>query len=144
MNKAKNQQKVALITGITGQDGSYLAEYLLGEGYEVWGVMRRTSLDPLMRIHQISDDRRVKLRYGNLRDGASLQRVLEEAKPDEIYNLAALSDVGISFKCPEEIKCSFCHRFCSIDLFGNKITACIPFDMYYMIKVAPRRHFRVF
>ena len=55
-----------------------------------------------MRIHQLADNRRLKLRYGNLRDGSSIQRALEEAKPDEVYNLAALSDVGISFKCPEE------------------------------------------
>lgn len=96
------KRKRALITGITGQDGSYLAEYLVEKGYDVWGVMRRTSLDPLMRIHALADTRRIHLRYGNLRDGASLQRILEEAKPDEIYNLAALSDVGISFKCPEE------------------------------------------
>lgn len=96
------RRKRAFITGITGQDGSYLAEYLLGKGYEVWGLMRRTSLDPLMRIHQIADNRTLKLRYGNLRDSAAIARALEEAKPDEVYNLAALSDVGISFKCPEE------------------------------------------
>ena len=95
-------KKRAFITGVTGQDGSYLAEYLMEKGYEVWGLMRRTSLDPLMRIHQLADNRRLKLRYGNLRDGSSIQRALEEAKPDEVYNLAALSDVGISFKCPEE------------------------------------------
>ena len=95
-------KKRAFITGITGQDGSYLAEYLLKKGYEVWGLMRRTSLDPLMRIHTFADNRTLKLRYGNLRDTSSLQRALAEAKPDEVYNLAALSDVGISFKCPEE------------------------------------------
>ena len=96
------RKKRAFITGITGQDGSYLAEYLLKKGYEVWGLMRRTSLDPLMRIHTFADNRTLKLRYGNLRDTSSLQRALAEAKPDEVYNLAALSDVGISFKCPEE------------------------------------------
>lgn len=96
------KKRRAFITGITGQDGSYLAEYLLDKGYDVWGLMRRTSLDPLLRIHKIADNRAVHMLYGNLRDGASLQRSLEEAKPDEIYNLAALSDVGISFKCPEE------------------------------------------
>ena len=95
-------KKRAFITGVTGQDGSYLAEYLMEKGYDVWGLMRRTSLDPLMRIHQLADNRRLKLRYGNLRDGSSIQRALEEAQPDEVYNLAALSDVGISFKCPEE------------------------------------------
>src|SRR5678810_1120764 len=96
------KRKRAFITGITGQDGSYLAEYLLDKGYEVWGLMRRTSLDPLLRIHKIADNRSVHMLYGNLRDGSSIERALEEAQPDEIYNLAALSDVGISFKCPEE------------------------------------------
>lgn len=94
--------KRAFITGITGQDGSYLAELLYEKGYEVWGLLRRTSLDPLMRIRDLADNRRIKLRYGNLRDSAALQRALAEAKPDEIYNLAGFSDVGISFKCPEE------------------------------------------
>lgn len=95
-------KKRALITGISGQDGSYLAEYLVKKGYEVWGLIRRTSLDPLERLHPLADTRTVKLRYGNLRDSASLYRVFAEANPHEIYNLAALSDVGISFKCPEE------------------------------------------
>src|SRR3989344_1370471 len=85
------KKRRALITGITGQDGSYLAEYLVEKGYDVWGLMRRTSLDPLMRIHKLADDRTIKLRYGNLRDTSSLQRALEEAKPDEVYNLAAVS-----------------------------------------------------
>lgn len=95
-------KKKALITGITGQDGSYLAEYLVEQGYEVFGLLRRTSLDPLLRIHKLADDRTVKLMYGNLRDNESLVRVLNEVAPHEVYNLAALSDVGISFKCPEE------------------------------------------
>jgi len=92
----------ALITGITGQDGSYLTEYLLGKGYEVWGLMRRTSLDPLLRLDELARKRAFHILYGNLRDSASLARALEESRPDEIYNLAAQSDVGISFKCPEE------------------------------------------
>ncbi|MBI2612556.1 GDP-mannose 4,6-dehydratase [Candidatus Kaiserbacteria bacterium] len=96
------KKKRALITGITGQDGSYLAEYLLTLRYEVWGLVRRTSLDPLMRLQGIAPDPRVHLVYGNLRDSASIGRALAEAQPDEIYNLAAQSDVGISFKCPEE------------------------------------------
>src|SRR3989344_1376783 len=96
------KRKVALITGITGQDGSYLSEYLLSLGYDVWGLVRRTSLDPLMRLEHSLNQRGLHLIYGNLRDSASLSRALEESKPDEIYNLAAQSDVGISFKCPEE------------------------------------------
>ncbi len=95
--------KRALITGITGQDGSYLAEHLLNLGYEVWGLVRRTSLDPMMRIEGlVHPRRRIHIVYGNLRDGASLRSALEQSQPHEIYNLAAQSDVGISFKCPDE------------------------------------------
>jgi GDPmannose 4,6-dehydratase len=97
-----NMKKRAFITGITGQDGSYLAEYLLEKGYDVWGLMRRTSLDPLMRLGSLAKDRKIKLLYGNMRDIGSLERALSEARPDEIYNLAAQSQVWISFKCPEE------------------------------------------
>ncbi len=96
------EKKRALITGITGQDGSYLAEHLLSLGYEVWGMVRRTSLDPLMRIENMVLAKEIQIRYGNLRDSDSLRRVIAEAKPDEIYNLAAQSDVGISFSCPDE------------------------------------------
>jgi len=101
-SKRKSKKKRVLITGITGQDGSYLAEFLLDKDYEVYGLIRRTSLDPLMRIDHLAVPRRVKLLYGNLRDSSSLKRAIEEAKPHEIYNLAAQSDVGISFKVPEE------------------------------------------
>lgn len=92
--------KTALITGITGQDGSYLAEFLLGKGYKVYGLVRRTSNNPLVRLGDFS--KKINLIYGNLRDTGALERALKEANPDEIYNLAAQSDVGISFKCPEE------------------------------------------
>ena len=95
--------KRALITGITGQDGSYLAEHLVDLGYEVWGLVRRTSLDPLMRIDALVHPRRkIHIVYGNLRDTASLRAALEQSRPHEIYNLAAQSDVGISFQCPDE------------------------------------------
>ena len=94
-------QKVALITGITGQDGSYLAELLLSKGYTVYGLVRRSSRDPFLRMPA---DVREKIRtiYGDLRDTGALERALETVKPDEVYNLAAQSDVGISFMCPEE------------------------------------------
>lgn len=95
-------KKRALITGITGQDGSYLSESLLSDGYEVFGLVRRTSNDPLIRLQRLRDFKKIRIIYGNLRDSASLERALLESKPDEIYNLAAQSDVGISFYCPEE------------------------------------------
>src|SRR5579859_1447541 len=96
------KKKRALITGITGQDGSYLAEHLLGLGYEVWGLMRRTSLEPMLRIEGLMRPRRIHIVYGNLRDAGTLRAALLESKPDEIYNLAAQSDVWVSFKCPDE------------------------------------------
>src|SRR3989344_6533084 len=98
----KKTRKRALITGITGQDGSYLAEYLISRNYDVWGIIRRTSLDPLMRLKTIAHSPRLHLLYGNLRDSPAITRALKEAQPDEIYNLAAQSDGGISFMCPEE------------------------------------------
>jgi GDPmannose 4,6-dehydratase len=96
------QKKRALITGITGQDGSYLAEFLLSKNYQVFGLVRRSSNDPFVRLPELAIKRKVEIIYGNLRDSASLARALEKSQPDEIYNLAAQSDVGISFACPEE------------------------------------------
>lgn len=99
-------KKIALITGITGQDGSYLAELLLGKGYEVHGVRRRTSIFNTERIdhlYQDSHEKNVKLHlhYGDMTDSVSLMRVLAEVKPAEVYNLAAQSHVAISFDNPE-------------------------------------------
>lgn len=97
------RKKRALITGITGQDGSYLAEHLLKEEYDVWGLIRRTSLEPMLRIEGlVRPSKRIHLVYGNLRDAGTLRAALLESKPDEIYNLAAQSDVWVSFKCPDE------------------------------------------
>ncbi len=100
--KKKTKKRRALITGITGQDGSYLAEYLLTQGYEVWGLIRRTSLEPMLRIEGIVRPPKIHLVYGNMRDAATLRAALQEAQPDEIYNLAAQSDVWVSFKVPDE------------------------------------------
>jgi GDPmannose 4,6-dehydratase len=102
---AKNP-KVALITGITGQDGAYLAELLLGKGYVVHGIKRRTSLFNTDRIDHLYQDphvlgRRLILHYGDMTDSSSLSRVLQQAQPDEIYNLAAQSHVAVSFEEPE-------------------------------------------
>ncbi len=96
----------ALITGITGQDGAYLAEFLLGKGYEVHGVKRRASLFNTDRIdHLYSDphdpDRRMILHYGDLTDSTNLIRIVQEVQPDEIYNLAAQSHVAVSFETAE-------------------------------------------
>lgn len=93
--------KTALITGLTGQDGSYLSELLLSKGYTVYGLVRRSSNDPFVRI---SDEikKEIQIIYGDLRDIAAVERAVQESQPDEVYNLAAQSDVGISFKCPEE------------------------------------------
>ena len=98
--------KRALITGITGQDGSYLAEFLLEKGYEVHGIKRRASLFNTQRIDQIYQDphekgARLKLHYGDLTDTSNLTRILKETEPDEVYNLAAQSHVAVSFEAPE-------------------------------------------
>lgn len=90
---------VALITGITGQDGSYLAELLLEKGYEVHGIVRRSSSINTDRIDHIYP--RIKLHYGDLTDGSSLIRLIQEIRPTEIYNLAAQSHVKVSFEIPE-------------------------------------------
>ena len=98
--------KKALITGITGQDGSYLAELLLNKGYEVHGVIRRASTFNTGRIDHIFQDpheknKRLVLQYGDLSDGSNISRLIEKIKPDEIYNLAAQSHVRVSFDIPE-------------------------------------------
>jgi GDPmannose 4,6-dehydratase len=96
--------KKALITGITGQDGSYLAELLIDKGYEVYGFMRRTSTDPFARIEHLYESGKLKLIYGNMRDLPTIKNAVEQVVPDEVYNLAAQSHVGISFVCPDETK----------------------------------------
>ena len=91
--------KTALITGITGQDGSYLAELLLEKGYEVHGITRRASIANTGRIDHILN--KIRLHDGDLTDSTSLIRIIRETKPDEIYNLAAQSHVQVSFDVPE-------------------------------------------
>ncbi|MBP6820959.1 MAG: GDP-mannose 4,6-dehydratase [Acidobacteria bacterium] len=98
--------KKALITGITGQDGSYLTELLLGQGYEVYGIIRRASTFNTERLDHIYQDpheqgRRLKLVYGDLNDASSLNKILRDVQPDEIYNLGAQSHVRVSFDIPE-------------------------------------------
>ena len=98
--------KKALITGITGQDGSYLAEFLLKKGYEVHGIKRRASLFNTERIDHIyedlhSPDPRLFLHYGDLSDTSNLTRILQQVQPDEVYNLGAMSHVAVSFESPE-------------------------------------------
>lgn len=98
--------KRALITGVTGQDGSYLAEFLIEKGYEVHGIKRRASLFNTQRIDHIYKDyhdlaSKLYLHYGDLTDASSLTRIISDVKPDEIYNLGAQSHVGVSFEVPE-------------------------------------------
>ncbi len=98
--------KVALVTGVTGQDGAYLAEFLLAKGYEVHGIKRRTSLFNTDRIDHLYQDphvsnRKFILHYGDMTDSSSLVRIIQQVQPDEIYNLAAQSHVAVSFEEPE-------------------------------------------
>ena len=95
--------KKAIITGITGQDGAYLAEFLLNKNYEVHGIKRRSSLFNTQRIDHIYEDphipdRHLHLHYGDLTDSTNVIRIIQEVQPDEIYNLAAMSHVHISFQ----------------------------------------------
>jgi GDPmannose 4,6-dehydratase len=99
-------KKVALITGVTGQDGSYLAEFLLEKGYIVHGIKRRASLFNTERVDHIYQDPHVEganfhLHYGDLSDSSNLTRIIQEVQPDEIYNLGAMSHVAVSFESPE-------------------------------------------
>ncbi len=101
-------KKVALITGITGQDGAYLAEYLLKKGYRVHGLKRRSSLFNTDRIDHLYQDphvenRNLMLHYGDLTDSMNITRIIQETQPDEIYNLAAMSHVKVSFDSPEYV-----------------------------------------
>lgn len=98
--------KKALITGITGQDGSYLAELLLEKGYEVHGIKRRASSFNTQRVDHIYqdphvDNQRFILHYGDLTDSSNLTRIIQEVQPDEVYNLGAQSHVAVSFESPE-------------------------------------------
>ena len=98
-------KKTALITGITGQDGSYLADFLLGKGYEVHGIKRRSSSFNTSRIDHIYKDPHIEdnnffLHYGDLLDSGSVLNIIKEIQPNEIYNLAAQSHVGVSFGLP--------------------------------------------
>lgn len=99
-------KKVALITGVTGQDGSYLVRFLLDKGYEVHGIKRRASLFNTDRIDDVyegpqDENKNFSLHYGDLTDSSNLIRIVQETRPDEIYNLAAQSHVAVSFECPE-------------------------------------------
>lgn len=93
--------KKALITGVNGQDGSYLSEFLLEKGYEVHGIVRRSSVDKKERIEHLMGEKNFHLHYGDMTDSISLVKIVAEVKPDEIYNLAAQSHVKVSFEVPE-------------------------------------------
>ena len=101
MTGTTNNKKVALVTGITGQDGSYLAELLLEKGYKVIGLKRRTSIITTDRIDEYFDNPDLILEYYDLNDASSIWNLLIKYKPDEIYNLAAQSHVRVSFDIPE-------------------------------------------
>ena len=95
------ERKKALITGITGQDGSYLAEFLLDRDYEVHGIKRRASSFNTERIDHIFDNTNLTLHYGDLSDSSNLTRLISDVRPDEVYNLGAQSHVSVSFESPE-------------------------------------------
>lgn len=102
LDKRKHKMKVALITGVTGQDGSYLSELLLSKGYKVFGLKRRSSVINTSNVDHLYNDPNFKMIYGSMNDVGSMYRLLSETRPDEIYNLAAQSHVRVSFEVPEE------------------------------------------
>jgi len=117
------KKKVALITGITGQTGSYLAELLIKKKYQVHGIVRRSSLINTHRIDHMYNNKNLKLHYGDLMDSLSLNQIIEETKPGEIYNLAAQSHVSVSFKIPEyttDVNALGCLRILEIIRQKNK------------------------
>ena len=93
--------KTALITGVTGQDGSYLSEFLIEKGYDVHGIVRRSSVEYRERIAHLEGHPQFHLHYGDLTDSLSLVKIISEVRPDELYNLAAQSHVQVSFDVPE-------------------------------------------
>ena len=97
----KDNRKNALITGVTGQDGSYLSEFLLEKGYEVHGMIRRTSTDFRERIAHLEGKLHFHLHFGQMGDSMSIIKIISKVRPDEIYNLAAQSHVQVSFDSPE-------------------------------------------
>jgi GDPmannose 4,6-dehydratase len=106
MTKGGVSKKIALITGVTGQDGAYLAEFLLKKGYEVHGIKRRASSFNTNRVDHLYQDpheseRNFILHYGDLTDATNLIRIMQDVQPDEVYNLAAQSHVAVSFETPE-------------------------------------------
>jgi GDPmannose 4,6-dehydratase len=113
MTPTETKQKVALITGVTGQDGSYLAEFLLEKGYQVHGIKRRASLFNTQRVDHLYQDphinhRNFVLHYGDLTDSTNLIRIVQQTQPDEIYNLGAQSHVAVSLEhcdCSKPFEC---------------------------------------
>ena len=106
LSKMRKNKKIALISGITGQDGSYLAEFLLKNGYEVHGIVRRASTFNTSRINHLYQDPhdknpRLFLHHGDLADAGTIRKIIYQTKPDEIYNLGAQSHVKVSFEIPE-------------------------------------------
>ena len=136
--------KVALITGVTGQDGSYLSEFLLGKGYEVHGMIRRNSSDFRERINHIEGDPHFHLHYGHMGDSMSLMQIISKVKPDEIYNLAAQSHVQVSFDSPEftaDVDATGVLRVLEAELYGkveevpqNENTPFHPYSPYAVAK----------
>ncbi len=132
-------KKKALIFGVTGQDGSYLADFLLKKNYEVHGVKRKSSSLNTDRIDYLYEDKKIKdfyLHYGDLSDSLSIQSIISKVKPDEIYNLAAQSHVAVSFSLPEYTS--------NVDALGTlRILECIKFlNLEKKNKILSSRNFR--
>ena len=112
--------KIALISGITGQDGSYLTEFLLDKGYTVHGIIRRSSSFNTERIDHVYGNKNLHLHYGDLTDASSLMKLINKIRPDEVYNLGAMSHVRVSFDNPEYTVVETSHRALFQNSSGTK------------------------
>ena len=130
--------KKALITGVTGQDGSYLAELLLEKGYEVHGMVRRSSVEKRERIDHLEGNPNFTVHYGDLSDSLSLVRLIGSIKPDEIYNLAAQSHVGVSFDVPEYTADVVAVRICGLEK-TCRIYQASTSELYGKVEEVPQR-----
>lgn len=139
--------KIALITGVTGQDGSYLSEFLLEKGYDVHGLVRRTSTEKKERIEHLRNNPSFHLHYGDMTDSLSLVKIIQKIKPDEIYNLAAQSHVQVSFDVPEytanadgigELRLLEAIRLCGIEK-TCKVYQASTSELYGKVEECPQR-----
>ena len=128
-------KNIALITGVTGQDGSYLSEFLLEKGYDVHGIIRRSSVDYRERIAHLEGTPNFHIHYADMTDSMSLVKLVGKVQPTEIYNLAAQSHVQVSFDAPEFTVCSAFWRLFAPTVWRINVKYIRPLHQNYMVKL---------